>query len=317
MKSISSAEQAKEKRELARLGYIQEGVDELKQWLGDVIRLGTAELYQQNEAYWQERKARLDDAKAPGLSNYVGQLQEVLKTQGWQERALEELGKLYLVAEAFRNLPNLPEGLQAEVKSLVGINVKKETVLDQPGIKDFWQVLGKKMEIQDRLDMQRTWLAGKNTGKLAMILDFAFGNRGFEHNFIPGTAFEAEIVYYPGSLQTRALLKNQPARYYPGNEPTGWNDLADFFTLYARALSQNPFLFQFPFLVNYLKPVIRKQDWWLIDRKSDAIPVHRSFQKNWELMAVCGQNYTTIFGEWDGRYLFPMGILRDSIWVSI
>ncbi|MEZ4849453.1 MAG: hypothetical protein R3B93_12715 [Bacteroidia bacterium] len=317
MKSQDSTETARQKRETSRLNHIQEGVNELQQWLVDVVRLGTAELYQQTETYWEERKARMDDAKAPGLSNFIGQLQEVFKQQDWQEQALEELGKLYLLTQTFHRLESLPDGLQAEIKSLVGINVKKETVLAQSGIKDLWMVLGKKMEIQDRLDIQRTWLVGDQSGKLALIIDFAFGNQEFEHQFKPGTAFEAELVYYPGSLQTRALLKEKPERIYPMQLLNGWDNLQDFFSLHAQALSQNPFIFQFPFLVNHLKPVMIGEKWGLADKKSDYIPVHPLFNKTWELISICGQHPTTIFGEWDGKFLYPLGILREETWIGM
>ena len=309
-------QEAKQKREEARLSFIRDGVKELRQWLFDAIRLGTAELYQQDAEYWSERRGRLDDAKAPGLSNAIKQLQETFRLPDWQNRSLEELGNLYLLTQTFEHIDQLNPNMQAEIKNLVGINVKKEEVLAQNGIRDLWQVLGKKMEIHDRLDVQRTWLAGAKTGKIALIIDFAFGNRGFENNFIPGTALEGEIVYYPGSLQTRALLRDKPERIHKINDVTGWPTLADFFKLYAHSLGTNPFLFQFPFLVNDLRPLPVNDKWLLIDKNDQTIPLHPQFHKVWELMAVSGQEPITIFGEWSGKNLMPLGAMREGSWVA-
>lgn len=312
-----SIPEARGKNEAQRIGQITEGISELKLWLYDAVRLGTAELYQQPESYWQEKSARMVDAKAPGIATRIQKIAEHFSRQNWQHHVLEELGSLYLLAEGFSHLNDLPPELQEELKNQVGINVKKETVLQQRGIKDVWLVLGKKLEIQDRVDMQKTWLLGKNTGHLAVIIDFAFGNQGFETNYLPGTGLEAELVYYPGSVSMRALLKDKPLRSHRIESIQAWPDLDSFFETHARILSRNPFLYEYPFLVEDLRPVNTGQVWHLMDKQDQYIPIVPRFAKIWELFAISAGEPVTVFGEWNGRNLYPLGVWHHQRWIHL
>ena len=72
--------------------------------------------------------------------------------------------------------PELRAGL-SEVRSLIGWTQLQDELLQQEGLADEWLVLGQRNEVEDRLQVQRTWLRGADTGRYALILTFAHGNK--------------------------------------------------------------------------------------------------------------------------------------------
>jgi hypothetical protein len=131
-----------QKRARRRAERISGGVDDLERWLQDLVRAGLAEAAARPWTSYEQMSARLVDAQAPGLARLVRQLGALPHTAAnWPERMLIDLGQLSLLLDAWRRLDSLPPELQAEVRSLVGINEARDDVLARPAVRDVWDVV--------------------------------------------------------------------------------------------------------------------------------------------------------------------------------
>lgn len=311
-------QEAKKKRATARLQNIRNGAEELEKWLYDAIKHGTAELFQEEEVYWDHWRARMIDAQAPGLASRVEQIRDLFRRDDWPARTLDAMGELYLLLRGIQRLPQLSADLQQELISQVGISTKKADILDQAGIQDQWIVIGRTVEIGERIDVSRTWLFGCQSRRFALHLDFAVGQRSFTHIWSVGTCLDAELVFYPGRYPLRAEFKTSPEwqTEHPRIQPTSsnWNSSL---TSYSQALASNPFLSQFPLLMDQLSPNQHQEHWGLTDSQGRWVPIQSSFRKIWEMIALSGGHPMTTFGEWNGHSFLPLGILHEGKWVGL
>lgn len=299
-----------------RLDNLAGGLLELRYWLYDAMRGGIADLAQQPTEQWERLRARLIDAQAPGLAARIETLAETLTLQDDPDQALEQVGLLYLYLRGFERWSELPPELQAEYLQQAGISVKKQEVLQGEGVVDHWLVLGRRVEVQERIDVQRTWLQGMRSGRLALLLDFAVGNRGFESNLNAGQAIDAELCYYPGVPPLRALAR-QGEQPVPAQQLPRMQTLDQALITYAEVLGQNPFLERYPLVLRDLIPVEASGRWHLRDALRQLLPLDPSFQRVWELMALSGGEPITLMGEWNGRCLLPLGAREGQRWVRL
>jgi hypothetical protein len=136
---------------------------------------------------------------------------------------LDELGRIALLTHAFRRLESLPSPLRADVQRLIGWTLTQEEVAASGEvIADEWLVAGQWLEDDERMRVQRTWLVGARSSRTAVVLQFAAGSGPFPESLIPGTAFEAELVYWPSASPQRALIRSRaqiPPRVWSGRLP--------------------------------------------------------------------------------------------------
>jgi len=246
------------------------------------------------------------DAQAPGLARFVRELGAVLASgEGWQERLLERLARLYLLVDSFRRLDSLPAEVQADLRALVGWSVEQSELLALPGVSDRWLVLAQRVEQEERLRIQRTWLWSDHLGRGALILQFAHGAQPFETSLLVGSALQAELVFYPGAYPLRALIKTREATTaLPGYSST-YATLEDALGAYAAALARNPWLEQFPLALQSVTPQ-HDGHWAVRDPNGWVLPLSGRFAHPWELLALSGGSALGLFGEWDGTALFPL-----------
>ncbi len=309
---------AQEKRTAKRLEGVLAGLQELEVWLYDVLRLGIADLQQQSHQYFANRAARMVDAGAPGLGNMVKKLYDIQQYADWQDQTVAQLGYIFMTIKAFQNREQLQQPIQEDIKSLVGLNVKKEEVLQTKGITDTWMVLGIHHESVEQLTMRRTWLLGEKSQKTALLLDFSYGHTGFDRHYNSGQAFEGELCFYPSNLPLRAILKVKGAnKDFPFITTIGHTNIEHMLADYANALAHYPFLDRFPTLLNYALIIRKKEQWWVIDDKEQAIPFNNTFQKHWRLLAISGGHRISLFGEWDGKQFLPLGAGEKRRWRAL
>ncbi len=294
------------------------GMQELEVWLQDILQMGLAELSQQPFEYFEGVAARMVDAQAPGLAGLIRALPGSMAGEGWQERSLSQIGHIYLLLKAFQKLEQWPEDFQDELKSLAGIHVKKDQLEAKSGISDVWEVVGKRTESQDRLEMQRLWLWGHHSRQFALLIDFSFGGGSFSYNYMPGTALAGEIVFYPGILPERAHVK-LPVKVQAGEGVLiPGKSFSDFLNVYANALSINPFLSTYPAWLSGVSVFSEAENIILLSDGGKKIPLHPAFQRSWELLAVSGGQPLSIFGEWLANRLLPLGILTSNYrWINL
>ena len=309
-------EAAQAARAAQRINNIRHGLTELKNWLLDIVRLGLADLSQQDYAYWEERAARMVDAQAGGIANIVKGIHGCFLKKNWQEEALAQIGLLHLLIASFERWDAWDSDFQATLKGVAGVNVKKEELAEKAGITDHWQVLGRWQEADGELDMLRTWIWGKESKRYALLLDFAYGGRGFQQSFLPGSAFHGEVVFYPGREELRGHVK-LPVTVAPMDTVVSeGNALEAMLWEYATVLGKNPFLFRFPTLLEGLTPIRHEGGFALFNPNQEFLPLASVFQKDWELIALSGGKPLALFGEWDGKNFLPLAAKDQQRWIS-
>jgi len=299
-----------------RLKQMAKGLDELEIWLHDILRTGLAILPQQPRSYWENWQAKLVDAKMKGISKRFEYLFFCLKEENWHELVLAEIGDIYLMVKGFRNLEQLPEPLQQELFTIIGVNIKKQEVLENQGIEDEWCVLALQEAEEERLLYQRCWLYGKNSKQFALHLDFAWGSEPFSIEWKVGSVVQGELVYYPSSYSQRALFRTFQLTKQ-AIEMEGFLDLQSFKDVYAKAISTNPWLFQFPTFLENVIPIVEKESLQLLDIQGQTLPcVVNNELHSWQLLAMSGGHPIHVFGIWEKKVFLPLAAQKDGRWVD-
>jgi hypothetical protein len=299
--------EAKARRSAERHERVRKGLEALSLWMEDLVRNGLAGLEAETTS-WNTQAARLVDAQAPGLAAQVQQLAALPgSSPDWPRRLLERLGRLALVTEAWRKLEQLPPPLAADLRSLVGIPLREEEVAALgEHLEDTWAVAGQEIEDTERVRAQRTYLLGTTSGRTALVLQFAAGpGARFDESFIPGTAFAAELVYWPSAAPQRALLRERKGEVHPWTQAVPSLSLDGLCQRFAEELSRQPFRERTAAMLGQVVPLVDGgRRWWLRDVTGAAVrlgPCDR-----WRLLALSGGHPLDVFGEWDGEEFRPL-----------
>lgn len=301
-------EAAVAKREAKRLDRMLSGARDLERWLADLVRQGIAELPAKPAAYWRETAARLVDAQATGLAVWVRQLESAVSSgEGWQERALLQMGRMQLLTDALQRLDSLPEPLRHDVRSSAGWTSDKDEVLaGNDRVEDTWHVLGVSHDESDKLWERRVWLQGTTTGRDALLLDFSHGGRRFDQVFVAGTRLKAALCFFPSASPLRALLVDaagEASVSAPGEPIVTWDRALDSV---ASALARQPWFQRLPVLLHHATPVLRGRQWLARDADGREAPLRVSDDDGWQLLALGGGHPLTVFGEWHGVCWRPL-----------
>lgn len=305
-----------QKRAAGRESRVAAGIDELDRWLRDLVRGGLAAAQAQPGRFWEGMAARMVDSQAPGLARRIREMAVIPASgQAWAERLLERIARLRLLMEGYRRIEAQSEEMQATIRSHVGWTIKQEELTQKPGVRAEWLVVGRRVTEEDRLLAQRTWLLSREGA--ALLLHFTMKGQSFELSFMPGSCLDAELVYFPGALRQRAVVKS-----LLGEAPTlkavpCHRDSESLLKQFAAALAADPWLESYLAVVTGVTP-IRLEDLWLIrDGSGRALPLNKSFQKAWQLRALSGGQPVTLFGEWDGHSLLPLCTMADGRFVDL
>nr|WCO03982.1 SWIM zinc finger family protein [Cystobacter sp.] len=301
--------EAKAKRSTERHGRIQKGLEALSLWMEDLVRNGFAGL-EAETAMWNTQAARLVDAQAPGLATQVHQL-AALPGSGpdWPRRLLERLGRLALVTEAWRKLDQLPPPLAADLRSFVGIPLREEEVVAQgERLEDTWVVIGQELEDTERVRAQRTYLLGATSGRMALVLQFAAGaGARFAESFLPGTAFVAELAFWPSAAPLRAMIRERKGEVHPWTGAVSALSLEGLCERFTEELSRQPFRERMAAMLGQVVPVVDGgRRWWLRDATGAAVRIGPC--DRWRLLALSGGHPLDVFGEWDGEEFRPLSV---------
>jgi len=307
---------AQAKRAAQRVAKVTAGLDYVETWLGDLIRSGLTGVPGQPYGFWETPAARMVDAQAPGLARMIREMSGIAGTgEGWQERLLERLGRLHLLIEGFRRLDTLPEPTQADIRSQIGWTVSQDelfaSVPANASVRDHWLVMGQRVEDEERLRVQRTWLRGQETGRDALLLHFAAFNQQLDRTFAPGSSFKGELVYFPSGYPLRALVRSRQEGESQDLARGGYPSIGEATAAYANAVSAQPWLEEFPVGLQGLVPVRTGEGWLVRDPAGSAWPVAPTFARGWHLLAVSGGHPVTLAGEWNGQHFLPL-----SCWTS-
>lgn len=305
---------AQAKRAAQRQQKVSAGVQDLRLWLEDRVRQGFATLPQESYQVWDTIAARMVDAQAPGLARHLRELGSTIHSgSGWCDRALEQCGRLYLLLEGFDRLESLPMAVQSDLRTQIGWSISQDEVLTGTAHADLWLVVGQQTQEEERLKTRRTWLSGIINNRFALLLDFAHGSQSFEQSLIPGSALEAEVVFYPSAYPVRALIKTRQEAILLSKTPPGSESITTAIATYGEALTQCPWIERFPLLLQAVVPQRVGETWLIHDQQGAVIPLSAQLEptQKWQLLALSGGHPVSLFGEWNGTALLPL-----SVWVE-
>lgn len=297
--------EAARRRGQRRLQRIAAGAGELESRLADLLRDGLAGADRSGYALWDETAARMVDAQAPGLAARVRELGSVPASgPGWPARLLAECALLHLLDRAILTLDNLPEPLAATVRTRAGITVDTAELLAAPDalVRDRWLVLGRQDSEEGRLTVRRFWLHGQQTRRPALLLVFSAVGGDPELALPVGSAFEADLAYYPAARPLRAALGERRSTPQPAGEPTG-TGVADALAEYGTAVCDDPWLDSVPVVLSgavVLPGNGTETGWQLAEASGDAaLPISPATGRSslWRLAAISGGGPLTVFGE--------------------
>jgi len=311
--TTSVDEAARAKRAEQRSGRVAEGIALLERWLQDLIQQGLASASGRGFSFWDQQASRLVDAQAPGLARLVRNLGSIVSSgTGWQDRALDAIGRLVLLLRAFRRLDELPAETQADVRSAIGFSVSQEDVLATEPVLDLWLVAAQRIYQEDHLRVQRTWLVGRDTARVAMLLDFSVGAAGFKTNLTPGTVFPADLCFFPGSVPQRAILRQAHSVPQPAEAIWSTRAVESFHVTLGESLAANPWLENQLVLLRGVVPGPSTSIWTLSD-KTGAILC----QPNYPLLALSAGHPLDLAGEWDGNAVRPLAAFAEGRFVQL
>src|SRR5262249_52961525 len=155
---------------------------------------------------------RLVDAKASGLAGRLDALPTRLFTLPSPARpsaAIQELGQIHLISQAYRRASDLPELLAADARQAVGWSVTRDALLNDSEalrVTGNWRVFAVLSEAQpDRLRRIETWLR-RQTGaygmpQCAVLIDFIPISTGAAAGgYLVGDQIDAELSFYRSTI---------------------------------------------------------------------------------------------------------------------
>jgi hypothetical protein len=295
------------------------GLNELELWLRDQARGGLINAKSELHSIIEQPARRMTDAQAPGVARLLRELSGLLPSdEAFEAKLLERLSRLWLLIESYRRIESLPPETQSDIRALIGWTQNQDELLAQSGIRDRWLVMGQRVEEEDRLRRQSSWLRGSAGNRHALILNFAHASQPLDTSIVPGAMLDAELVFYPGAYPMRALIRERHSVIASFDTQPCNPTIAAAIESYAAALSRNPWIERFPFALHSVTPLRADEDRWMArDSDGQALPVIPRYSRGWELLALSGGHPVELFGEWNGDHLAPLSVWADGRFVRL
>ena len=314
------SEKSKARTQAKRLEEVIEGAKELELWLKDLVRTGLLGLPEIKPSAFEKVAARMVDAKAPGLAGWVRSLARLNYQQQnqWQDEALQITSKLYLLIQAIKNHDNLSPAWQQTIKNLSGWSQSSKALLADENaetIKDHWLVIGQQEETNDDITVQRNWLIGCQSGRQALILNFATRFSTFETNVLPGALIEGELAFFPSVLPYRAAIKQsrEVSSTLTHSPPCfeGWHEAATARQEMART---NPWYAEQPMALQSARLANLEGRWVVIDQHERWMPVNNSFTLDHCLrwLSITGNAPMHFTGVVRNGSVLPLGLIDEQ-----
>lgn len=305
---------AQQRRAEQRESRVSDGLARFGLWLTDLVRNGLAGVDAKPASFWQEQSKRLVDAQAPGLASRVARLSDIPRSSAdWPSRLLAELGRIALLLHAWERIAELSSPLQSDVRQLLGWTVSQaELEQNAAAVEDTWAVIGQWVDNDERISVQRSWLCGRSTGAVALVLQFVAGSQPFPESILPGCEQKATLAFYPGAVQQRAkYLARDGAVQSVATRLPGHSEIEAFLAVVSEQSARQPWLGSFGAVLHNVCLAFKEESWLICDGKGHALPLVG--KDHWRTLAITGGRPFDMTGEWDGERFRPLGILTDNV----
>ncbi|MGU3538993.1 SWIM zinc finger family protein [Methylobacterium sp. A54F] len=310
--------EAQAKRRQARADRVAAALDELDLWLSDLMRRGLAAARGEPYAVFDRMAGRLVDGQVPGLARRVRALPGLAAAGAVPggprpEAALAlAVGQIALLARAARRLACLEPGQAACVRAALGLPVAAESLAAQPSHVEDWAVLAHAVEEEDRLLARSVWLAGRRTGALAQVIDFAPAGAPLPAAPVAGQDFSGALAFHPGDPALRAILRDGRPRPAAAAALPGAGTVGAARDAFAAVLARAPWTERWPLrlagvrlgrLADTATFAAGDATGCLALRASPHLPA---------LVAVAAGRPVDMFGQYDGTGLAPLALVADG-----
>lgn len=300
-----------------RLATIQAGLTELALWLHDLVRNGLAAARHKPKSYWFNMANRLVDAQAPGVAAELRQLAAISTNDAdWAETILRRCGRLYLLIQGFQQFETLSPEIQADLQTAVGWQTRGAALVDGPGIRDHWHILGQETVQTGRRHVQSIWLWGEHSNRAAQISHIAHGQRYKNFSLVTGTVLDARLKFHVGTTPIRAQIIEHFDVVQPEKPPAGYVSLCATAVAFNQALAANPWLNRFPVLITAV-PHPHDSHWQLHDESGVNLLLPTHYKQCWHLLALSGGRPLPIFGLFDGQVFTPLSVWSDGRYLPL
>ena len=284
------------------------GLAELDRWLDDRVRTGLADPALARHATWDGLAARLVDAQVGGLANRVRRLAGLVGAQpDWHEQVLAELGVLHLLARGGLHLHELPPTLADSVAVALGWQVRQADVLAGVPDTDHWTVMGRSDTREDRIEVRRVWLRGRDSGSWAMVLSFAAYRQSLDASLVVGTTVHADVFRYPGAGM-RVLVGPRHSDPAPA-DPVVDATVAQAAAAVGTAFVAEPWVERVP--VSFVAAPARAANGggWVLSDATGSLPMAvMSGGGLTQLLACSGGRAVALTGEWTSAGVVPLTV---------
>jgi SWIM zinc finger len=312
--AIAALEKGKLKRANDRRNQVDAGVEELQLWLKDIAKNGLLSLRNKDYPYFSRAAARMVDAKASGLANWIKTLANTdFSGNSWHKPTLAHIAKLYLLINAYKNLDHLDPALQTNILNLIGWNQSPKELVENADaltVKDHWLVIGHEEETIDDIVVQRYWLLGLHSTQTALILNFVTRFSPIEMTIFAGTVIQAELAFFPSAIPLRAVIKNQTAVHnvLPSMPVFTCSNFTQALETVATHLQSFPFFNDHIVIIDGLTLIDWNDNMYVHDNTGHIIKVNdeMSEEKIWNWMALCIEGPLT-----------TAGIIRDNTFCGL
>lgn len=312
-KAEARAKAQRERNQQEREAAILSGLDELDLWLQDQLDRGIATFVPDAASACRRMAQRLVDAKATGLAVRLDSLPSrifALPELARPNAAIEELGLLHLMAEAYRRQASLDPAMRDDVRQLIGWTQGREALLADPEalrVAGRWHVFASRNIVQpDKLRRLETWLLREGEAGLprfGLLLDFVpVAGGASAAGYLVGDVFEAELVFYASPVPLRALVGTQTQSTVRSLAalPVPASTLAEAYDGYQSALAARPWLGDWPLAFRGAQVRRRGREHFLLDPE-EGISLPVAPEQEAAIWGLARAGAIDGIGLWDGR----------------
>ncbi len=297
-----------------RILLMTQGAQVLLDWLEDVINQGIAQLKTTNATYWENLATLMVDHKLGSMARRIRRFGPIIQEQElWFDAILSEIGQLYLIAKGISELDKHSEMVRAEILAQAGKSMTKKEILAPHPIQQPVLAMGQSFGQEEQLSFRKTWYWLAEEQRFAMELDFIVGRKNTFPTTMPiGLAQKADIYSYPSTLPIRILVQNKQPQSQEVT-PMMFHNFSDMLQQFGIALGKNPWLVEFPCLIQNIIPILRQNKIQLADQSGHILEIKYHFGMANFLSLYAEKQPVHLFGTWDGREFQPISLVVNGL----